>query len=228
MAKSNLDIITGLTDSHTVEFVPGQRVHWEVEKPLRVMAEEAAEAGYLLQVCSGYRSFQRQCEIWNEKVTGKRLVLDSQNKPISPKGLTDEELINAILRWSALPATSRHHWGTDIDVIDSSKLQAGITVKLVAEEFETGGPFSDLHDWLDKNMSRFGFFRPYATDRGGVSPERWHLSYAPLAETYLGELTEESVAGVLKKSQLELKSSVLKMLPQIFQRFVLNIDSTGN
>ena len=27
----------------------------------------------------------------------------------------------------------------------------------------------------------YGFFRPYARDRGGVAPERWHLSYAPLA-----------------------------------------------
>jgi len=225
MAKFNLDILTGLTDSHTVEFVPGQRVHQEVEQPLRSMAEEAAREGYQLQVCSGYRSFQRQLAIWNEKATGKRPVLDSQNKPISLKGLSDEELVYAILRWSALPATSRHHWGTDLDVIDASKLTANATVKLIAEEFEAGGPFSDLHNWLDKNMSRFGFFRPYETDRGGVSPERWHLSYAPLAQTYLSQLTEESVVSVLKTSQLELKSVVLKSLPQIFQKFVLNIDS---
>jgi LAS superfamily LD-carboxypeptidase LdcB len=224
MAKSNLELLTGLTDSHTVGFLKNQRVHREVEKPLKAMTDEAAKEGYQLQVCSGYRSFQRQCEIWNEKVTGKRPILDSHNLPISQKGLTEEEIIYAILRWSALPATSRHHWGTDLDIIDASKLGPNTTVQLIAEEFEVGGPFSDLHDWLDKNMSRFGFFRPYATDRGGVSPERWHLSYAPLAETYLAELTEELVVGVLKKSNLELKKSVLAVLPQIFQRFILNID----
>ena len=225
MAKFDLNILTGLTNSHTVEFGKNQRVHREVEKPLRAMTEEAAKEGYQLQVCSGYRSFQRQCEIWNEKVTGKRPILDFHNQPISPKSLSEEEVIYAILRWSALPGTSRHHWGTDVDVIDASRIKANMTVKLIAGEFEAGGPFSELHDWLDKNMARFGFFRPYATDRGGVSPERWHLSYAPLAQTYLAELSEELVVKVLKESQLEMKSSVVAALPQIFQRFVLNIDS---
>ena len=38
-----------------------------------------------------------------------------------------------------------------------------------------------LNSWLDVNMGRFGFFRPYGSDRGGAGIEPWHLSYAPVA-----------------------------------------------
>lgn len=217
-------ILTGQTDSHTVDFFQGLRVHREVEKSLRAMADEAAKAGFQLQVVSGYRSYQRQLEIWNAKATGKRPVVDADNRQISPKDVSEEELIHLILRWSALPGTSRHHWGTDLDIIDGSKVTSGMKVKLVPEEFDRGGPFSKLHDWLDKNMGRFGFFRPYESERGGVSPERWHLSHAPIAQPYLKQLTEEMIFQVLNNSELELKSSVLKLLPEIFRRYVQNID----
>ena len=104
-----------------------------------------------------------------------------------------KEIFEAILRWSALPGASRHHWGTDFDVIDGKRLSPEMKVALVPEEFAPGGPFCELHDWLDKNMEGFGFYRPYQTDRGGVSPERWHLSYAPLAKDYLNQLSEDMV-----------------------------------
>ena len=34
----------------------------------------------------------------------------------------------------------------------------------------------------------FGFYRPYASDRGGVQPEPWHLSYAPVARAGAGSV----------------------------------------
>ena len=34
-----------------------------------------------------------------------------------------------------------------------------------------------------------GFFRPYGEDRGGVAPERWHLSFAPLSHEMERALT---------------------------------------
>ncbi len=44
------------------------------------------------------------------------------------------------------------------------------------QEYGPGGRFERLDGWLDSNMGRFGFFRPYATWQGGVRPEPWHLS----------------------------------------------------
>ena len=75
-------------------------------------------------------------------------------------------MIDAILTWSALPGASRHHWGSDIDVIDAAALGPGARAQLVAEEFAPGGRFERLNGWLDSNMGRFGFFRPYATVQG--------------------------------------------------------------
>ena len=61
-------------------------------------------------------------------------------------------------------------------------MPAGYKLQVVPAEYHAGGPFHRLTTWLDAHMHAFGFFRPYTTDRGGVSPEPWHLSYAPVAK----------------------------------------------
>ena len=33
--------------------------------------------------------------------------------------MDDEAAIDKIIEYSTLPGTSRHHWGTDIDIIDA-------------------------------------------------------------------------------------------------------------
>jgi len=43
--------------------------------------------------------------------------------------LRASEKIASILRWSALPGTSRHHWGTDLDIIDAKALTAEMKVQ---------------------------------------------------------------------------------------------------
>lgn len=217
------EVLTGRTQSHTVPFPEKQLVHREVLKPLTELQRAAEQAGFKLGVCSSFRSFERQVQIWNAKISGATPVLDLDSSPIDTKNLEAKKLIEAILRWSALPGTSRHHWGTDFDVIDLSQLKAGTSFRLVPEEFESGALFGDFHDWLDENMESFGFFRPYQRDQGGVSPERWHLSFAPLAQAYLSQHSEDLVRRVLEPSDLLLKNEILRMLPEIWKRFVLNI-----
>ncbi len=58
--------------------------------------------------------------------------------------------------------------------------------------------FGPLHDWLDRRISAseaFGFFRPYDLDRGGVAPERWHLSCGPVAASFQRQLTVATASG---------------------------------
>ncbi|NBW98018.1 D-alanyl-D-alanine carboxypeptidase family protein [bacterium] len=217
-------LLTGQTESHTHLFQASFRVHQELIKPLRALEAEARNAGFQFQVVSAFRSFQKQVDIWNAKTEGKLPVLDEQGVPLSTEKLSSHELMEAILKWSALPGTSRHHWGTDLDVIDGAGLREGDRVRLVPEEFSGNGPFAALHLWLDQHLSRFGFFRPYRMDRGGVRPERWHISYAPLAEKFLEQLTEEKVAQALESSNLILKKEALQNLKSIFQTYVKNID----
>jgi hypothetical protein len=68
-----------------------------------------------------------------------------------------------------------------------------------------------------------GFFRPYARDRGGVAPERWHLSYAPLSMPCAGLLTEQVLLECWDdplSGDLLLREEIEADLPEILARYV--------
>ncbi|MCV5359665.1 M15 family metallopeptidase, partial [Escherichia coli] len=91
--------------------------------------------------------------IWNGKWRGERPLLDASSQPIDALQLCEIERLHAILRWSALPGTSRHHWGTDLDIYDPDCLPAGTKLALEPWEYEAGGWFADLSEWLSDHMS---------------------------------------------------------------------------
>ncbi|MGB2173241.1 MAG: M15 family metallopeptidase, partial [Porticoccaceae bacterium] len=129
----------------------------------------------------------------------------------------------AILRWSALPGASRHHWGTDFDIYDASAMPENYQIQLSPEEVQGNGLFAPMHDWLDEyiDTQQTDFFRPYEVDRGGIAPERWHLSYRPVAEQYAQMLTNDILSAKLKSSNLMLLDVVLEHLDEIFQRYII-------
>jgi LAS superfamily LD-carboxypeptidase LdcB len=154
-------------------------------------------------------------------------VLDSNAVPLDIERLSEEELVFAILRWSALPGASRHHWGTDLDVYDERSRPEGYEIELIPEEVDAGGMFGPLHEWLDQRIaadSAFGFFRPYDEDRRGVAPERWHLSHAPTAARLGLQHTPELLRETIRVADIELKEAVLQNLDEIYARFVININ----
>jgi len=197
-------------------------VHRGIVKPFEVLRAQALHSGYDLAIASGYRDFNRQLTIWNEKAEGLRTVYDDYGKPIDMSLLTPWQQVQAILRWSALPGASRHHWGTDIDIYDRASLGAADKVQLSAAEVSEGGLFWPLHQWLDRilNEASSGFFRPYCEDGNGVAPERWHLSYGPLAGAYQAAVSEGSLRKFLTDKPIALKSAVLENLEEIYYRFI--------
>jgi LAS superfamily LD-carboxypeptidase LdcB len=200
-------------------------VHREVVDPFRELASAAANAGFDLAILSGFRSFDKQLSIWNRKARGELAVLDSDARALDITTLSDRELVFSILRWSALPGASRHHWGTDLDVYDAAARPAGYEIELIPSEYESGGMFAPLSNWLDEriaNGSAFGFFRPYDRDRNGVAPERWHLSYAPLSSVYERLLTPALLRQTIESADMMLKDVVLAHLDGIVTRFVTN------
>ena len=84
-------------------------------------------------------------------------------------------------------------------------MPAGYKLQVVPAEYLAGGLFHRLTTWLDAHMHAFGFFRPYTTDRGGVSPEPWHLSYAPVARRAQAALSLDGLRAVLAASEIEGK-----------------------
>ena len=118
----------GLSQASMTDCVLGGRIRCEVLPFLTVLARAAQQAGFELAVASGFRDFERQKWIWDAKASGERPLLDERGQPLDARQLTDRERMWAILRWSALPGASRHHWGTEVDVFDRSSLPAGETL----------------------------------------------------------------------------------------------------
>jgi LAS superfamily LD-carboxypeptidase LdcB len=226
--------LTGRVASHVVEVgdlcagATEQRVrlHADAAAALIAMAAAAREDGIELAVVSSFRDFERQLAIWNGKFRGERPLFDRGGGALDRTQLSDESaVVEAILLWSALPGASRHHWGTDLDVFDAAAGPAGYRPQLLPEEFGVRGVFAKLDAWLGANMRRFGFFRPYSRDLGGVLPEPWHLSYAPLAVPALETLTVEVLREAVAQSELCAKELVLERLPAIHERYVKAVDA---
>jgi LAS superfamily LD-carboxypeptidase LdcB len=142
------------------------------------MADSARKAGIKLIIVSGTRNFNNQKAIWDRKW---------QNSDST----TDLGKARGILQFSSMPMTSRHHWGTDMDLNNLNN-----------SYFEKG-PGKKEYDWLKAHANDFGFYQPYTdkskSGRTGYNMEKWHWSYMPLAGPYLNfynnHITNADITG---------------------------------
>ena len=118
---------------------PGAAQAW------RAMQDAATVDGITLCPISGFRSVERQAQIFREKLArGDRL--------------------DDILRSNAAPGYSEHHTGRALDVTDS-------VAPPLSESFEQTQAF----DWLSRHAARFGFHLSYPRGNSyGFVPEPWH------------------------------------------------------
>ncbi|MEV3828710.1 M15 family metallopeptidase [Aeromonas allosaccharophila] len=215
--------LMGLEESHLIVVGRGpHRLTAATAAAFNDMQVAAAYEGFNLQAASSWRSFERQLAIWNGKWRGERPLLDANSEPIDALQLCETERLHAILRWSALPGTSRHHWGTDLDIYDPDCLPADTKLALEPWEYEAGGWFADLSEWLSDHMSDFGFFLPYAKPVGagsGVAYEPWHISFS--LESDEQRLDPTALALCLQQADIEGKSTILANLDDILARYVI-------
>lgn len=140
------------------------------------MADAADRDEVNLKIASATRNFDYQKNIWNKKWEGITLVDGKYLSNSIPDGL---QRFKKILEYSAAPGTSRHHWGTDIDINGATP-----------EYFETKNG-QKVYDWLVQNAPSFGFCQPYTLKGSGRSvgynEEKWHWSYFPLARDFMQE-----------------------------------------
>jgi LAS superfamily LD-carboxypeptidase LdcB len=217
--------LTGRVRTHVVQRDElGAAVHAAVLEPFLAMQAAARHDGIEIEIVSAFRDFAAQERIWNLKWAGQRPLYDAEGNVRDHAALAPAEIVEAILCWSALPGASRHHWGSEIDVIDRAAIAPDYRVQLLPSEVARGGVFHPLHCWLDRNMDRFGFFRPYRTFRGGVRPEAWHLSYASVSMVCVQALTPEMLADALRGSELLGKELVLARIDDLHARYVANVD----
>jgi LAS superfamily LD-carboxypeptidase LdcB len=220
-----LDQLTGRSRSHLSDLTdPRCSLHKEVVSPFLTLRAAAAADGIDLVAFSSFRDFDRQLAIWNGKFRGERPMQDRAGLPLDVSGLTAAQRVEAILWWSALPGTSRHHWGTDFDVVDAAAMPPGYKLQVIPAEYQAGGPFHRLTTWLDEHLHVFGFYRPYAEDRGGVLPEPWHLSHARVADAAASQFSLQGLRSVLECSAIDGKADVLAALEQNYSNYVVNVD----
>lgn len=218
------DILTGQTKSHLTPGPGGFLFVAPAAQALERLLERAKQQGFSLAITSSFRDFERQRGIWNAKALGQRVLLDSFGEPLSFNQLTPDQIIEAIMRWSAFPGASRHHWGTDVDVYDAAAVGSDYEVQLTPQE--VAGVFSPFYMWLDELISRDdaeGFYRPYDQDRGGIAPEAWHLSYRPVAKKNELAYTAEFFHDFLKTLEhVELIEYVRARADELYTRFIIN------
>lgn len=159
------------------------------------MAESAAKAGFRLTVISATRNFFSQKAIWEEKFTGVRKIRGQNIAKTIPN---EEQRSLEILRYSSMPGTSRHHWGTDLDLHE-----AQLKGPALSNDTLSKGRGLELYNWLVENAGKHGFCQPYrgaptARNGGryvrGYEEERWHWSYKPLSSPYLRQYNENAKA----------------------------------
>ncbi len=221
--KNNFNQLTG-RDNPELIFFEDHLIHPFVLSPLIELKNSAKEEiNADLQIVSSYRNFGRQQIIWDGKVKGQRKVLDDNDKIIIKEDLSMEEYLLKILRFSAIPGASRHHWGTDFDVYDASKISKE-DLQLTHSECIGKGPCTELHIWLDGKLKRNQyFFRPYNVDLDGVSIEKWHLSFFPIAQEYFQQYDLDLFIQNLNESDIQAKDLILKNPEFYFKKFVQNI-----
>ncbi len=221
--------LLGCSEEHILE-LPGHfgvRMHQSVIQPLQQLIKASQDEGFDLRVASGFRSFDRQLLIWNKKCRGERPVYDKQGHEIDIQQCSGVEKIWAILHWSALPGTSRHHWGTDCDIYDAAAIPAGYQLQLHSDEYTVNGLFAPMMEWLSEYLQEShapDFYRPYMDGSSGIATELWHLSYRPVASRYEQQfslsLLREYLEQLPEHQAIEEQEVLLDNLESIYDNFI--------
>lgn len=192
----------------------GMYMKKEAFNAFKKMYDAAKEDNINLVVRSATRNFDYQKGIWERKWKGEAKLSNGEN------AMTAYEDENAralkILEYSSMPGTSRHHWGTDIDLNNFNN-----------EWFESGEGLA-LFTWLENNAEKFGFCRPYTTlDKSrpfGYNEEKWHWSYTPLSDVYTSYASK-----YLKNKDIHgFAGSAVASKIDVVSKYVLGINQNCN
>lgn len=170
---------------------PAQTIYMRTEalEKYKEMQAAALKDGITFKIMSATRPFNIQKAIWERKWQGKQQV----NGYFIPDSVKGKERAQRILEWNSMPSTSRHHWGTDIDINN------------VNPEYWEKAQGKKEYEWLQKHAHEYGFCQPYSKmgpERPvGYQEEKWHWSYLPisreLVKKYKAEVSNDDIGGFL-------------------------------
>ncbi len=187
----------------------GLYLHKEAYRDFIKMWEAAQLEGISLIIKSATRNFDYQKGIWERKWNGETKLSDG----IKASDIKDKkERALKILLYSSMPGTSRHHWGTDIDLnnFNNSYFESGAGLK--------------VYSWLQSHASSYGFGQPYtdkSEGRTGYEEEKWHWSYLPLSK----ELTSYCEQHLSNDEIGGFAGSEVAVSVDMLNNYILGIDS---
>ncbi|WP_392558452.1 M15 family metallopeptidase [Orbus mooreae] len=156
-------------------------------------------------IVSATRNYSYQNTIWQRKWND-----------LMPKIKNEQQTALNILQYSSMPGSSRHHWGTDFDI-----------TSLSSDYFKNNPQGKILHQWLEENMPKYGFCRPFNEGRnGGYQPEEWHWSYKPIAKNYLAQyqtVLQKEPEKIMDKLNFAGHNKIT--LQAFLQEYVLDVNS---
>lgn len=192
----------------------GLYMHKEAYQAFKRLHTEAQKRGINLVIRSAARNFNYQKGIWERKWNGNTILSSGENAKVVYPEAKDRAL--KILEYSSMPGTSRHHWGTDIDLnsFENSWFEEGEGLKLF-EFMETVG-------------KEYGFCRPY-TSKGserpeGYNEEKWHYSYVPVSKYYT-EFAKKNLKNEIIKG---FQGSEVAVEIDVVNKYVLGINQSCN
>lgn len=179
-----------IPDTYSRGSARGKYLHRTALEAFINMHEAAKSAGVDLYIISATRNFSAQQRIWEAKWNGSRLV---GGRNLAKSSLSPADKAKEILKYSSMPGTSRHHWGTDVDI------------NALTNTYFEKGEGKKVYDWLSTHAPAYGFGQPYTTKDSlrlvGYEEEKWHWSYLPLAKPYLvqyqTQITTDDIRGFL-------------------------------
>src|SRR5699024_7064979 len=154
------------------ELSNGHAVDSRIYPALQEMMDDARAAGYNPLICSSFRTWDKQSQLYERKV---QFYIDQG----SDRATAEEQA--AV--WVARPGTSEH--------------QAGLAVDIVSVEYQVldeGQEDTPLQQWLMAHCWEYGFILRYPTDKSaltGVGYEPWHYRY--VGEEAAKAITEQGI-----------------------------------
>ena len=131
----------------------GRKVDSRIYPELQTMFDDARSAGLGLFVREGYRTYNEQQALMDEKVDYYRNA-----------GYGKTEAQRLAQGWVAVPGTSEHELGLAVDI-----------------NADTSVSSSDMvYKWLEENSYKYGFILRYPSDKAEITKinnEPWHFRY---------------------------------------------------
>lgn len=164
----------------------------EAHQAFEKMKLAAYNDGVSIKVIHSYTSYLDQMQTWDEAYI-----------QLNEGRMLPEKILKKLITTTAIPGTSRNHWGTEIEIIQDLKPFEGEALN--AKHFQPNGAFHELHQWLTANAATYGFYMVYTKNnkRKGVQYKPWHYSYAPLSKDMLKQLLRINLMKELSTSEIE-------------------------